>query len=175
MDSFTGRMFRQLWIPAMFSSLGWAFSDMADAVVVGQQLGTVGLAAIGLILPVYMINCMVAHGLGLGGSVRYSRLAGQGDMKEAAESFNGVIALALILSIATAVLGSIFMEPLLAVLGTRPEDGALYTATKAYLQILVAATPFFICRIFLIIICAMTEVSAGPVSVPLWEISAILH
>lgn len=143
MDSFTGRMFRQLWIPAMFSSLGWAFSDMADAVVVGQQLGTVGLAAIGLILPVYMINCMVAHGLGLGGSVRYSRLAGQGDMKEAAESFNGVIALALILSIATAVLGSIFMEPLLAVLGTRPEDGALYTATKAYLQILVAATPLF--------------------------------
>ncbi len=143
MDSFTGRMFRQLWIPAMFSSLGWAFSDMADAVVVGQQLGTVGLAAIGLILPVYMINCMVAHGLGLGGSVRYSRLAGQGDMKEAAESFNGVIALALILSIATAVLGSIFMQPLLAVLGTRPEDGALYTATKAYLQILVAATPLF--------------------------------
>ncbi len=143
MDSFTGRMFRQLWIPAMFSSLGWAFSDMADAVVVGQQLGTVGLAAIGLILPVYMINCMVAHGLGLGGSVRYSRLAGQGDMKEAAESFNGVIALALILSIATAVLGSIFMQPLLAVLGTRLEDGALYTATKAYLQILVAATPLF--------------------------------
>ncbi len=143
MDSFTGRMFRQLWIPAMFSSLGWAFSDMADAVVVGQQLGTVGLAAIGLILPVYMINCMVAHGLGLGGSVRYSRLAGQGDMKEAAESFNGVIALALILSIATAVLGSIFMQPLLAVLGTRPQDGALYTATRAYLQILVAATPLF--------------------------------
>ena len=143
MDSFTGRMFRQLWIPAMFSSLGWAFSDMADAVVVGQQLGTVGLAAIGLILPVYMINCMVAHGLGLGGSVRYSRLAGQGNMKEAAESFNGVIALALILSIATAVLGSIFMQPLLAVLGTRPQDGALYTATKAYLQILVAATPLF--------------------------------
>ncbi len=143
MDSFTRRMFGRLWVPAMFSSLGWAFSDMADAVVVGQRLGTVGLAAIGLILPVYMINCMVAHGLGLGGSVRYSRLLGQGNTKEAAESFNGVILLALILSLSTAVLGSIFMQPLLAVLGTRPEDGALYTATKAYLQILVAATPLF--------------------------------
>ena len=70
-DSFTGRMFRGLWIPAMLSSLGWALSDMADAVVVGQRLGAVGLAAISLILPVYMINCMFAHGLGLGGSVRY--------------------------------------------------------------------------------------------------------
>lgn len=142
-DSFTGRMFRSLWIPAMLSSLGWALSDMADAVVVGQRLGTVGLAAIGLILPVYMVNCMVAHGLGLGGSVRYARLLGQGKTQEAADSFHGVLALALVCSIAAAVLGSICMEPLLALLGTRPSDGPLYTATKDYLQILVAATPLF--------------------------------
>ena len=51
--------------------------------------------------------------------------------------------LALAFSAATAVLGSVFMGPLLALLGTRPADGALYTATKDYLQILVAATPLF--------------------------------
>ena len=136
-------MFRGLWIPAMLSSLGWALSDMADAVVVGQRLGAVGLAAISLILPVYMINCMFAHGLGLGGSVRYSRLLGEGRTAEAADSFHGVFGLALLFSVATAVLGSVFIEPLLALLGTRPADGALYTATKDYLQILVAATPLF--------------------------------
>jgi putative MATE family efflux protein len=136
-------MFRQLWGPAMLSSFGWALSDMADAVVVGQRLGTVGLAAISLILPIYMINCMFAHGLGLGGSVRYSRLLGQGNTKEALDSFNGVFWLSLIFSVATAVLGNLFMEPLLAVLGTRPADGALFTATKDYLQILVTATPLF--------------------------------
>ena len=87
-DRFTARMFRGLWVPAMLSSLGWALSDMADAVVVGQRLGAVGLAAIGLILPVYMINCMFAHGLGLGGSVRYSRLLSQGKTQEAADSFH---------------------------------------------------------------------------------------
>ena len=142
-DSFTGRMFRGLWIPAMLSSLGWALSDMADAVVVGQKLETVGLAAISLILPIYMINCMFAHGFGLGGSVRYSRLLSQGKPQEAADSFHGVFWLALAFSAATAVLGSVFMGPLLALLGTRPADGALYTATKDYLQILVAATPLF--------------------------------
>ena len=97
-DRFTARMFRGLWVPAMLSSLGWALSDMADAVVVGQRLGAVGLAAIGLILPVYMINCMFAHGLGLGGSVRYSRLLSQGKTQEAADSFHGVLALALLFS-----------------------------------------------------------------------------
>ena len=35
-DRFTARMFRGLWVPAMLSSLGWALSDMADAVVVGS-------------------------------------------------------------------------------------------------------------------------------------------
>ena len=72
-DRFTGRIFRRMWGPAIISSAGWALSDIADAVVVGQRMGAVGLAAIALILPVYMINCMFAHGLGLGGSVRYSR------------------------------------------------------------------------------------------------------
>ena len=67
-DRFTGPMYYRLWWPAMLSSVGWALSDMADAVVVGQRLGATGLAAISLILPVYMINCMMAHGLGLGGS-----------------------------------------------------------------------------------------------------------
>ena len=37
-DRFTARMFRGLWVPAMLSSLGWALSDMADAVVVGLPL-----------------------------------------------------------------------------------------------------------------------------------------
>jgi len=142
-DHFTGRMFRALWWPAMLSSFGWALSDMADAIAVGQKLGTVGLAAISLILPVYMINCMFAHGLGIGGSVRYSHLLSQGDTQKARDSFGGVFYLSLLFSIATAVLGTVFMEPLLRLLGTKPTDGALYTATKRYLQILVAGTPLF--------------------------------
>ena len=36
-----------------------------------------------------------------------------------------------------------FIDPLLALLGTRSTDGALYAATRDYLQILVAATPLF--------------------------------
>ena len=127
----------------MLSSFGWALSDMADAVVVGQKLGAVGLAAIGLILPVYMINCMFAHGFGLGGSVRYSRLLGQGKNDEAVNSFNGVFWMSLVFSMTTAILGNVFMEQLLGLLGTKVTDGALYVATKDYLQILITATPLF--------------------------------
>ena len=142
-DRFTGPMYRRLWGPAMLSSLGWALSDMADAVVVGQRLGMVGLAAIGLILPVYMVNCMIVHGLGLGGSVRFARLLGQGEAEEASRSFRQVLCLGLVLSGLTALLGTLFLTQLLRVLGTVPEDGALYAATRDYLQVLILSTPLF--------------------------------
>jgi Na+-driven multidrug efflux pump len=118
-------------------------SDIADAVVVGQSMGSVGLAAISLIVPIYMINCLLAHGFGIGGSVRYSKLLGDGRLKDAVLSFNRVMQTALGLSLLTAVLGNIFMEELLRVLGTVPSDGALYGATKSYARILVTAAPLF--------------------------------
>ena len=136
-------MFRRLFIPAMFSSFGWALSDMADSVVLGQKLGTIGLATISLILPVYMVNNIFLHGIGLGGSVRYARLMGEGENEKAKDNFAQMFLLTLIFSITTAVLGIIFINPLLHVLGTKPEDGELFTATRAYLQIQLAATPLY--------------------------------
>lgn len=116
---------------------------MADAVVVGQKLGVTGMAAIGLMLPVYMINCMFAHGFGTGGGVRFSELMAQGRRGEALESFRSVIAAALAVSIFTVLAGNIFIDQLLMILGTTPADGALFSATKEYVRILVSATPLF--------------------------------
>ncbi|MDR1377732.1 MAG: polysaccharide biosynthesis C-terminal domain-containing protein [Synergistaceae bacterium] len=142
-DRFTTNIFRKLWIPAIVSSIGWALSDIADAVVVGQRMGSVGLAAVSLILPVYMINCALVHGFGIGGSVRYSQLLSDGRVEDAISSFNRVTQTALGVSVLTAVLGNAFMEELLWALGTVPTDGVLYGATKSYLRILVTATPLF--------------------------------
>lgn len=148
-DLFTGKIFFRLWIPAILSCIGWALSDIADAVVVGQKMGTVGLAAISLILPVYMIAALFAHGFGIGGSIRFSFLLGKGEPKKAVDTFNYTIQAALMLGILMAVLGNIFMVPLLKVLGTTPEDGELFTSTIKYLRIFISAIPlFFLANIF---------------------------
>lgn len=141
--NFIRPMFRRLFFPAILSSTGWALSDMADAVVVGQRLGTTGLAAISLILPVYMINCAMAHGFGLGGAVRFSHKMAQGDNAGARESFCQVFFTAMLAALMTAVLGIVFLNPLLMVLGASQADAAVVQATKAYLEILVASTPLF--------------------------------
>ena len=142
-DRFTTAMFMRAWVPALMSSIGWSLSDIADAVVVGQHLGTVGLAAISLILPIYMLNCMVAHGLGIGGASRYAVYMSQGKRDAARKNALGIYLLGLIFSVATAGLGLIFLTPLIGLLGTTPADGALFESTRAYLRIQLMATPLF--------------------------------
>lgn len=142
-DKFTKPMFKRLWAPAMLSSLGWALSDMADAVVVGQKLGTVGLAAISLILPIYMINCAIVHGLGIGGSTHFAKLASEGRTQDAKENYTSIVFAGLVLSISTAILGNLFINPLLSLLGTVQANGELFIKTKDYLRVLLYATPLF--------------------------------
>lgn len=142
-DKFTLPMFKRLLIPALLSSIGWALSDMADAVVVGQKLGTVGLAAISLILPIYMINCAIVHGLGIGGSTNFAKLASEGKTQEAKENYTSIMFVGFVLSVATALLGNLFIDPLLGLLGTVKENGELFIKTKDYLRVLLYATPLF--------------------------------
>lgn len=142
-DQFTGKMFRRLWGPSLVSALGLAFGDMADAVVVGQKMGATGLAAISLCLPVYMVINVCMHSLGLGGSVRYSRYMGEGKREEAVHNFNRILQVALALGILLGVLGNVFLQPILAMLGTTPGDGALYAASGEYARIIIMGIPAF--------------------------------
>lgn len=127
----------------MVSSVGLAFGDMADALVVGRRMGATGLAAISLCLPIYMVINVWMHGFGLGGSIRYSRYLGEGKKEDAVRSFNQVLQAALLLSVALAVLGNLFLTPVLAVLGTTPEDGILFEASRTYARIIITGMPAF--------------------------------
>lgn len=142
-DIFTGRMFRRLFVPALWSSVGLAFSDMADALVVGWRMGETGLAAIGMTLPLFMVINLFMHGLGTGGSVRYAQLLGAGRRKEAADSFLGVLWLALAISGAIALAVNLFPGPAMALLGAGETRGALYSQTVTYLRLIALGAPIF--------------------------------
>ena len=87
-DYFIPKMFYRLMIPSVISSFGFALADMADALVVGQKLGEVGLAAISLCLPIFMLINLFMDGFGIGGSVLFSQRLGKGDIRNAQECFN---------------------------------------------------------------------------------------
>ena len=148
-DRFAGPMFLRALAPALISSVGLGVADVADAVVLGQRMGETGLAAISLALPVYMVINLIMHGFGSGGSIRYSRLLGEGNHQEGNRSFSSVLETSLVIGILLALAGNLMIHPLLAFLGAVPENEELYRASRVYIEVIVSGIPLFFCSYLL--------------------------
>lgn len=142
-DRFTPHMFRRLLVPSLISSVGLAFADMADAIVIGRSMGAVGLAAISLSLPLYMVFNVFMHGLGIGGSVRFSQLMGEGRKEEAIRCYNRVMQAGILLGVVIAAIVNIFPDMILRIFGTVQSDGALYDASRSYVCLIALGAPLF--------------------------------
>jgi Na+-driven multidrug efflux pump len=147
-DRFTDQsFFRALpfeWMAAFSLALG----DMADALVMGQSMGATGLAAVSLALPVFMVINLIMHGMGAGGSVHFSKLLGNGNCDNAKRSFSQVFQGTLVLGVFLALMGNLFLTPLMAVLGTTAEDGSIYEASSTYVRMILTAMPLFLPHTF---------------------------
>lgn len=140
-NSFTDRMFRRLFWPTLFSAVGLALGDIADALFVGIRIGKIGLATMSLVAPVYMIYNVLDIGIALGTSVHYTRAIGKGKAKQGREIFSMMCMVAAVLSVLIAVLGLVLMPLILRLLGAGPADGELWRYTKEYLQIMFLGAP----------------------------------
>lgn len=140
---FTNRMFYKFFIPSLVSSIGFSFGNIVDAIVVGTRMGETGLAAIALILPIYMVFNVLDIGIAVGGSVHYTRLLGAGKAREGVKSFNQMLYASLFTSFILAIAGHLLLPNILLILGVHPEDGTLYEAARSYAGILLICAPLF--------------------------------
>lgn len=143
-DTFTNKMFFKLWWPGTLAAFPYAIGDAVDAIILGNHMGTVGLAAISVCVPIFMLYNVIMFSFGLGGANKFSILMGQGHIKEAQKCFNDIIKSAIIVGIVLAVIGFLFMDPLIYLLGGSSGEEELYLAVKDYFQILMAGAPLFI-------------------------------
>ena len=139
--AFTDRMFRRFFLPTLFSAIGWALGDVADALFVGIRLGKVGLATMSLVAPVYMVYNVLDVGIALGTSVKYAQALGKGKAKKGVEIFSQMLIVALVVSTLLGVLGLLTMPYILRFLGAGAEGGELWNYTKEYLQIMFLGAP----------------------------------
>ena len=139
--AFTDRMFRRFFLPTLFSAIGWALGDVADALFVGIRLGKVGLATMSLVAPVYMIYNVLDVGIALGTSVKYAQALGKGKAKKGVEIFSQMLTVALIVSLMVTAIGLLGMPYILRFLGAGAERGELWNYTKDYLQIMFWGAP----------------------------------
>lgn len=121
--------------------IGLSCYILADTFFVSKGLGTNGLAALNLAIPVYsMIN---GSGLmiGMGGGTKYSIQKGHNDKKEADRTFTNAVFLALIFASVFVLIGIFLSENIAVVLGA---DNTTLNMTRIYLKVLLLFSPAFL-------------------------------
>lgn len=142
-SAFTTKIFYRFFFPAVAASVCLGLANLADALCVGMVMGESALAAISLVSPIYMVFNVLHLAMAVGGSVIFAQMMGSGKVKQAVNVFRQMLLMALIVSVALTVLGEIFLEPLLYLLGAEPSQGEVYMMTRSYAVRLLAATPLF--------------------------------
>lgn len=122
-DMIQGPIFRSLVLfalPLLGSNIFQQFYNTMDTMIVGNYLGDVSLAAIGVCTPIYDLMVGFALGIGNGLAIVTAKL-GSGDMNQLKKSVASSLVIGLFSSLVITVTAQICLYPLLRVLNTPPE------------------------------------------------------
>lgn len=138
---FSGYAYRHFLLWCVISSLGVTVSTFIDAVLVGNFIGSTGLAAVNIATPVFLIYLLFGLTIGTGSSVLIGRSLGSADTEEANRIFNIQLVIGFICGIVIMVLSLVFRRQFIAVLGASYEIAG---PAEDYLTIVFASAPVFI-------------------------------
>ena len=142
-------MFYRVLRPSFASALALGVADIADALVVGSRMGEKGLAAIGIVTPVYMIYNLIGYGFSTGGCVTHGKLTAQGKTGEALCHFRKLTVWLMLVSLGIGILGNALMVPLLSLLGINDSRPEILSLCVQYARPLFAAAPVFMLNFIL--------------------------
>ncbi len=135
------REFSRYTILSVFGTLGVSCYILADTFFVSKGLGTRGLAALNLAIPVYNFIHGTGLMLGMGGATKVSVCKSQGNQELVDRVFTNTMYLAVLFSIAFILPGFFCSRHLAFVLGA---DHAILEMTITYLRWLLLFSPAFI-------------------------------
>ena len=121
--------------------IGLSCYILADTFFVSKGLGTNGLAALNLAIPIYSFIHGSGLMIGMGGGTKYSIQKSQGKDKVANSIFSHVVAIAAIFAAVFVLIGLFFSGNIVTLLGA---DETVYQMTKTYLQVILLFAPAFL-------------------------------
>ncbi len=138
---FSGYAYRHFLFWCVISSLGVTVSTLIDAVLVGNIVGSTGLAAVNIATPVFLFFALFGITVGTGASVLIGRSLGSADTDEANRTFNTGLTVGFIFGVIIALFSLVFRNDLISLLGAR---GELVLPAESYLTVVFASAPIFI-------------------------------
>ncbi len=115
------QVFMRYLVPSVFATMVTSIYVLADTIIVGKGIGTIAVAALNIVLPLYNIFFGLGLLFGVGGSVLMSILRGEGDEKGANAYFStSLVAMCVVLALSLAFFTA-FMEKIALIFGGTPE------------------------------------------------------
>lgn len=133
--------FARYTLLSVLGTLGVSCYILADTFFVSKGLGTNGLTALNLAIPVYNFIHGTGLMLGMGGATKFTVCKAQGNQRETNRIFQNTIYLALLFSAVFFVMGLFFSKTLAVILGA---DANVLQMTTTYLRWLLLFAPAFI-------------------------------
>lgn len=110
-------MLTRFSLPTILSTVLMGIYWSVDGIFVSRLIGTDALSAINIVMPIITFSLAIGNMFGAGGNALIAKKIGEGKVQEARQNFTLLNMVALLLSAFLSVLGLIFLNPLLKVLG----------------------------------------------------------
>ncbi len=111
------RLLLKYSIPSIVASSVHAIYNIVDRIYIGKALGTDALAGLTITFPIFILSIAIGVLLGNGSSSIISIRLGEKNKEVAEKTLGNTIGLYTILGVIVAVLGSLFIKPLLRIVG----------------------------------------------------------
>ena len=121
--------------------IGLSCYILADTYFVSQGLGTYGLTALNLAIPIYSFIHGSGLMIGMGGGTRYSIQRSQRDQQSANRTFTNAVYLAALFAVLFVSIGVFFSGTIVTLFGA---DEHVYAMSKTYLQVILLFAPAFL-------------------------------
>ncbi len=134
---------KALWslaIPIMFGMGVQTLYNLVDMIFIGK-LGGESIAGIAFNMPLFFLVLGLTMGLGTGVTASIARFIGQENKKEADNSAEHAIAMAMVISIFLCLLGLMFGKTILSFFGA---EGDILSIAWEYLHVMCIGMPFMI-------------------------------
>ena len=137
---FAGAAYRHFLIWGVCSSLAVTVCTLVDAALVGNLIGSNGLAVANLSTPVFLLYALLGTTLGVGANVRIGKLLGASDTAGANRVFHAQLCLGLMVGVLS-LSPLLFRDAYFSFLGVTEE---LYPLAEQYLTVVMWSAPVFV-------------------------------
>ena len=125
-------------VPSILMQIFLSLYTIADGMFVSKFVGTVALSAINIVFPVMCLALAIAIMLATGGSAIVGIQMGEKQDEKARKSFSLVMATSFVISVAMAIVGTVFLDDIVKLLGASELQ---FADAKAYLGIVLLFIP----------------------------------